>query len=217
MPLRARSLILPLLALASLNLGCDGGRAGREAAARTDSVAAASPEHRASTPEESTREGAPVGDPAPAPVPAAKQTAPAPKLSPLPFQIPTQIPTEIPTQLPTLPANLRLPFPLPAGLPTAPPSMPATPKAPVPAPQPATASRVTVFGIQGCGACASLKSKLAARSVPYTYVDIDSAKAGTVPHEAYGKVPKTRVVGKTGAVTWVEGDDAEKIERAYRS
>ena len=202
---RARWLLLPLLAAATLNLGCDGGsRARGEAtsAARTDS-GAASPEHPASTPEESTApEGAPVGDPAPPP--SSKQTTPAPKLPPLPFQ------------LPTLPANLRLPFPLPAGLPTAP-LAPAAPKAPVPAPQPVTASRVTVFGIPGCGACASLKSKLAARNVPFQYVDVDGAKQGTVPREVAGKVPKTRVVGKTGAVTWVEGDDADKIERAYRS
>ena len=74
-----------------------------------------------------------------------------------------------------------------------------------------------MFGIQGCGACASLKSKLAGKHVPFQYVDIDSAKQGTVPHEVYGKVPKTRVIGKTGAVTWVEGDDADKIERAFKS
>ncbi len=74
-----------------------------------------------------------------------------------------------------------------------------------------------MFGIQGCGACASLKSKLAAKNVPYQYVDIDSAKQGTVPHEVYGKVPKTRVIGRNGAVTWVEGDDADKIERAFKS
>lgn len=202
MPLCHRLVLVPLIVAASFAVGCDAGRGerGSSAAARTDSVAAP-PEHRtASTEQANGRESAPVGDPAPAPAP--KQATP-------------QIP-QLPFQLPTLPANLRLPFPLPAGLPTAPPA-PAAPKGPTPAPQPVSASRVTVFGIQGCGACAGLKSKLAAKHVPFQYVDIDSAKQGSVPHEVYGKVPKTRVIGKTGAVTWVEGDDADKIERAFKS
>ncbi|HVY47203.1 MAG TPA: hypothetical protein VHB21_15050, partial [Minicystis sp.] len=63
----------------------------------------------------------------------------------------------------------------------------------------------------------NLKAKLSARGIPYRYVDIDAARREDVPQEAWGRVPKTRVVGRTGASRWIEGDDPDGIERAYRS
>ena len=58
---------------------------------------------------------------------------------------------------------------------------------------------------QGCGACTSLRSRLAAKKIPYQYVDVTSTPRDQVPAEASGSFPKTRVYKKSGGVEWITG------------
>ncbi len=80
---------------------------------------------------------------------------------------------------------------------------------------------MVMYGANWCPACNKLKGDLAARKVPYTFVDVDDPKAkqsgGGIPENMRGGIPVTRVTKRNGEVVWVKGADANRIEQAYRS
>ena len=75
-----------------------------------------------------------------------------------------------------------------------------------------------MYGASWCGACRSLEAKLAQRNIPFEKIDVDRNR------EAYDRaraqsglgpgIPLTHI-SRDGA-KWVQGDDAEAIERAYK-
>lgn len=77
---------------------------------------------------------------------------------------------------------------------------------------------VTLYGASWCSACRSLEAKLAERNIPFDKIDVDNNR------EAYERaraasgmgsgIPLTHVT--KGTSTWVQGDDADAIERAYK-
>jgi glutaredoxin len=92
------------------------------------------------------------------------------------------------------------------------------------APPPATpaisslAAGVTVYGASWCGACKSLEAKLTQRNIPFEAIDVDRDRAAFDRARAEsGKgssIPLTNISRDT--VTWVVGDDANAVERAYK-
>ena len=94
---------------------------------------------------------------------------------------------------------------------------PARADAPVPAVS-SLAAGVTVYGASWCGACKSLEAKLAQRNIPFEAIDVDRDRAAFDRARAEsGKgssIPLTSVSRDT--VTWVVGDDASAVERAYK-
>lgn len=79
-------------------------------------------------------------------------------------------------------------------------------------------SAVTIYGAGWCSACRSLESKLDERRVPYSVIDVD--KNG----EAYDRARKASGMGPgiplthitQNGSTWIQGDDADAVERAYK-
>lgn len=79
-------------------------------------------------------------------------------------------------------------------------------------------SSVTIYGASWCPACRSLESKLRARDVPFDVIDVDTNR------EAYERarnasgmgpgIPLTNITKSRS--TWVLGDDADAVERAYQ-
>jgi mycoredoxin len=79
-------------------------------------------------------------------------------------------------------------------------------------------SAVTVYGASWCSACRSLEAKLNERRIPFDMIDVDKNR------EAYDRarnasgmgsgIPLTHITQNTS--TWVQGDDADAIERAYK-
>lgn len=79
-------------------------------------------------------------------------------------------------------------------------------------------SSVTVYGANWCSACRSLESKLNERRIPFDVIDVDKNR------EAYDRarsasgmgsgIPLTHIA--KGGSRWVQGDDADAIERAYK-
>jgi mycoredoxin len=77
---------------------------------------------------------------------------------------------------------------------------------------------VTVYGATWCSACRSLEAKLDQRRIPFSVIDVDKNR------EAYDRarnasgmgpgIPLTHVTQNVS--TWVQGDDADAIERAYK-
>jgi mycoredoxin len=77
---------------------------------------------------------------------------------------------------------------------------------------------VTVYGASWCSACRSLEAKLDERRIPFSLIDVDKNR------EAYDRarrasgmgsgIPLTHITQNTS--TWVQGDDADAIERAYK-
>ncbi len=145
----------------------------------------------------------------------------SPPWSPFVIVVPPLLSAILPPgfRLPTLPGT-----PPPATPPPATPP-PATPPPATPPPSPST-DRVIVFGTSWCPACKQLRADLAARRVPYTYVDVEDRvamstpagrRAAEIPPAHRGGVPVTRIVRSDGSVDWVSGADGERIEKAYRS
>lgn len=76
---------------------------------------------------------------------------------------------------------------------------------------------VTIYGATWCSACKSLEGKLDARKIPYSVIDVDKNR------DAYDKarsasgmgsgIPLTHITQHRS--TWVQGDDADAVERAY--
>jgi hypothetical protein len=120
-----------------------------------------------------------------------------------------------------------LPAPPVSTLPTSLPNVvrSAAPAAiPVPV-QPVTEARVIVCGTSWCVHCGNLRRDLGTRGVPHAYVDLDSKSAMTttdgryaqeIPANLQNAVPITRVVEPSGKRTWVQGNNAAGVERAYR-
>jgi glutaredoxin len=107
--------------------------------------------------------------------------------------------------------------------PTTPPPAPSTAAKPAPAartapPRPEQGQvQVIVYGATWCGPCKKLKRELAARRVPFTFVDIDEEdKPADTPASMRSSIPITRVTQRSGQVVWVKGANAGKVERAYR-
>jgi glutaredoxin len=77
---------------------------------------------------------------------------------------------------------------------------------------------VTVYGATWCSACRSLEAKLDERHIPYYMVDVDKNR------EAYDHARKSSGMGSgiplthitQNASTWVQGDNPDAIERAYK-
>lgn len=79
-------------------------------------------------------------------------------------------------------------------------------------------SSVTIYGATWCSACRSLESKLNERRIPFDIIDVDKHR------ELYDRarnasgmgsgIPLTHITQNTS--TWVQGDDADAIERAYK-
>lgn len=89
----------------------------------------------------------------------------------------------------------------------------------------AASSRVIVYGAAWCHACVSLQRRLKDRQVPFAYIDIEDKRALATADGAHitekpatmgNVVPISRVVQTNGQPTWVRGDGAESVERAYR-
>src|SRR5262245_20851044 len=80
-------------------------------------------------------------------------------------------------------------------------------------------SSVTVYGANWCGACKSLEAKLAQKNIPFDVIDVDrQPDAYARARQAAGGpngIPLTGVRAG-GEQTWVVGDNADRIERAYR-
>ncbi len=76
---------------------------------------------------------------------------------------------------------------------------------------------VMIYGATWCTACQRLEGKLDARKIPYSVIDIDKNR------DAYDKarnasglgsgIPLTHITQHRS--TWVQGDDADAVERAY--
>lgn len=108
-------------------------------------------------------------------------------------------------------------------MPAATPALPGLPPPPsfgaAPAPPATGAARVVLYGATWCGACRHLEADLRARGVPFTEVDVD--RDGAAFERALALSGKQRAVPLTEVardlrVTWVQGSDAERVERAYR-
>jgi mycoredoxin len=76
---------------------------------------------------------------------------------------------------------------------------------------------VTIYGATWCSACRSLESKLDTRKIPYFVIDIDKNRdAYDRARNASGLgsgIPLTHITRHQA--TWVQGDDANAVERAY--
>lgn len=76
---------------------------------------------------------------------------------------------------------------------------------------------VTIYGATWCSACKSLEGKLDTRKIPYSVIDVDKNR------DAYDKarnasgmgpgIPLTHITQHRS--TWVQGDDADAVEKAY--
>lgn len=76
---------------------------------------------------------------------------------------------------------------------------------------------VTIYGATWCSACRSLEAKLDTRKIPFSVIDVDKNR------DAYDKarnasglgsgIPLTHITKHRA--TWVQGDDADAVERAY--
>lgn len=79
-------------------------------------------------------------------------------------------------------------------------------------------SSVTVYGANWCSACKSLEKKLDERRIPFSIVDVDrNPEAHDRAKKASGMgsgIPLTHIT--QNASTWVQGDDADAVERAYK-
>lgn len=79
-------------------------------------------------------------------------------------------------------------------------------------------SSVTVYGASWCSACRSLEAKLNERRIPFDMIDIDKhrevyERARNASGMGSG-IPLTHITKNTS--TWVQGDDADAIERAFK-
>lgn len=172
---------------------------------------------------------------------AACKSDPDPPLIPLPGAPPALPPGQVaadPTPQPAQPAqpspakprstsvpSSPFPIPWPQLLPEVPGIVP--PVFPTPASTGANAEsqRVIVYGTTWCPACNSLKQRLTARGIPFVFVNLEdptaiASPAGAhlteMPKEMRTAIPVTRVTKKDGTTTWVQGDDPDRIEKAYR-
>jgi mycoredoxin len=77
---------------------------------------------------------------------------------------------------------------------------------------------VTVYGATWCSACRSLEAKLDERKIPFSLIDVDkNREAYDRARKASGMgsgIPLTHITQNTS--TWVQGDDADAVERAYK-
>jgi mycoredoxin len=79
-------------------------------------------------------------------------------------------------------------------------------------------SSVTIYGASWCSACRSLEGKLDQRRIPFSVIDVDKNR------EAYDRARKASGMGSAiplthitqNGSTWVQGDDADAVERAYK-
>lgn len=173
---------------------------------------------------------APLIDPPPTPkAPTELRAEPAP-------EAPTPKPARPRRSKPTSPSGLSaMPFPVTINLPL--PAIPAWPTVPArdqptvpPEPRPSQSepretSRVIVYGADWCRPCQQLKGSLRQRSVPFVFIDIDDQAAmsstegrliAELPPDKRNGIPLTRVVPPNRQTTWVHGNDAGRVERAYR-
>jgi mycoredoxin len=79
-------------------------------------------------------------------------------------------------------------------------------------------SSVTVYGASWCSACRSLEAKLNERRIPFDMIDVDkNREAYERARNASGMgsgIPLSHITQNTS--TWVQGDDVDAIERAYK-
>ena len=77
---------------------------------------------------------------------------------------------------------------------------------------------VTIYGAAWCSACRSLEAKLDQRKIPFAVIDVDkNREAHERAKNASGMgsgIPLTHITQNTS--TWVQGDDADAVERAYK-
>src|SRR5262245_55285772 len=77
---------------------------------------------------------------------------------------------------------------------------------------------VTVYGASSRSACLSLEAKLDQRRIPFSLIDVDkNQEAYDRARKASGMgsgIPLTHIIQNTS--TWVQGDDADAVERAYK-
>lgn len=77
---------------------------------------------------------------------------------------------------------------------------------------------ITVYGASWCPACKSLEAKLSQRNIPFDVIDVDRNR------DAYERARSSSGMGSgipltnitRDKVTWVQGDDADAVERAYK-
>jgi glutaredoxin len=78
---------------------------------------------------------------------------------------------------------------------------------------------VTMYGAAWCKACKSLEAKLDKKEIPFRVVDVDRNREDYERARAAAGgprgIPLTGVLS-SGEETWIVGDDADRIERAYR-
>ncbi len=79
-------------------------------------------------------------------------------------------------------------------------------------------SNVTVYGASWCGPCRHLEAQLTQRNIPFEVIDVDrNREAWDRARAASGMgsgIPLTSIARDT--ITWVQGDDADAVERAYK-
>lgn len=173
---------------------------------------------------------APLIDPPPTPrAPTELRVDPPPAA-------PTPKPARPRRSAPTSPGGLSaMPFPVTINLPL--PTVPAWPTLPAmdlptvpPEPRPSQSdrretNRVIVYGAEWCSPCQHLKGSLRQRGVPFVSIDIDDKAAmssgegqliAELPPDKRNGIPLTRVVQPNRRTTWVHGNDAARVERAYR-
>jgi len=77
---------------------------------------------------------------------------------------------------------------------------------------------VTVYGASWCGACKSLEAKLTQRDIPFQVIDVDRDRAAFDRARAASgmgsSIPLTNIARDTDK--WVQGDNADAVERAYK-
>ncbi|MEB2314329.1 MAG: hypothetical protein OZ928_21000 [Polyangiaceae bacterium] len=155
-----------------------------------------------------------------------------------------ELPPVAPTPKPTRPRRSKpaaagglsaMPFPVTINLPL--PTIPAWPTVPAvdqptvpPEPRPSQSepretSRVIVYGADWCSPCRNLKGSLRQRGVPFVFIDIDDKGAmsstegrliAELPPDNRNGIPLTRVVQPNHQTTWIHGNDAARVETAYR-
>lgn len=80
------------------------------------------------------------------------------------------------------------------------------------------AGLVTVYGATWCPSCKALEATLRDRKIPFDLVDVDREPARyEMARKASGTngVPLTNVI-RGPQVSWILGNDADAVERAYK-